>query len=103
MSKPINTVYNGMAKEDGQFKPGNPGKPQGATNKLTKTVKETVLTVFNELQEDSRTDLTAFAKKYPRDFYAIAAKLIPTEIKGKLDSDQQIKVIIERRKANTAE
>lgn len=71
-----------MAKEDGQFKPGNPGKPLGATNKLTKTVKETVLAVFNELQEDSKTDLKAFAKKYPRDFYNIAAKLIPTELTG---------------------
>lgn len=81
-----------MAKEDGQFKPGNPGKPQGATNKLTKTVKETVLTVFNELQEDSRTDLTAFAKKYPRDFYNIAAKLIPTELTGSVKNVIRVRI-----------
>ena len=67
-----------------QFKPGNTGKPAGVQNKLTRTVKETVLAVFNELQEDPKNDLKAFATKYPRDFYNIAAKLIPTEITGKL-------------------
>lgn len=81
-----------MAKEDGQFKPGNPGKPQGATNKLTKTVKDTVLTVFNELQDDSKTDLKAFAKKYPRDFYNIAAKLIPTELTGTVKNVIRVRI-----------
>ncbi len=33
----------------GQFKKGNPGKPKGAMNKLTRTVKETVLAAFDEL------------------------------------------------------
>lgn len=65
------------------FKAGNPGRPPGA-NKLTKTVKETVLDVFNQLQEDPNHSLLMFAQKHPRDFYAIAAKLIPTEISGKL-------------------
>lgn len=64
------------------FKPGNTGRPTGTQNKLTRTVKETVLAVFNDLQSDSKHDLTTFAKKYPRDFYQIAAKLIPTEITG---------------------
>lgn len=65
-----------------QFKPGNPGKPPGTANHLTKTVKETVLAVFNEIQDDPKVKLLQFAKDYPRDFYAIAAKLIPTEITG---------------------
>lgn len=81
-----------MAKEDGQFKPGNPGKPHGATNKLTKTVKETVLSVFNELQDDPKTDLKAFAKKYPRDFYNIAAKLIPTELTGTVKNVIRVRI-----------
>ena len=66
------------------FQPGNPGKPFGAQNRLNRTVKETVLTVFQELQGDSVHNLTAFAKKHPRDFYQIAAKLIPQEIQAKL-------------------
>jgi hypothetical protein len=69
-------------KNDTKFKPGNPGKPKGATNHLTRTVKETVLAVFNELQGDPKNNLKAFAVKYPRDFYNIAAKLIPNEVKA---------------------
>ena len=56
------------------------GRKKGSVNKVTKTVKETVLAVFNTLQEDPKHSLEAFAKKYPRDFYPIAAKLIPTEV-----------------------
>lgn len=63
-----------------RFKPGNSGKPPGTLNKLTKTVKETVLAVFNELQEDPKVKLSAWAKDEPTEFYRIAAKLIPTEI-----------------------
>jgi len=81
MAEPQNTVKTG---NKGQFKPGNPGKPPGTQNHLTKTVKETVLAVFTELQTDPKTSLKSFAEKFPRDFYAIAAKLIPTELTGSL-------------------
>lgn len=64
------------------FLPGNEGKKKGTQNHLTRTVKSTVLAVFNELQDDPKANLKAFAIKYPRDFYAIAAKLIPAEITG---------------------
>lgn len=67
-----------------KFEKGNPGKPKGAQNKLTKTVRETVLTVFNELQDQPAHNLTAFAKKYPRDFYQIAAKLIPQDVSAQV-------------------
>lgn len=74
------------------FNKGQGGRPAGAQNKLTRTVKETVLNVFNDLQDDSKNNLTAFAKKYPRDFYAIAAKLIPTEITGSVKSVVKVKI-----------
>lgn len=61
------------------------GRPKGALNHLTKTVKETVLAVFNELQDDPKVNLLEFGKKNPREFYAIAAKLIPTEIAAKVE------------------
>lgn len=65
---------------------GNPeGRPVGAVGKLTKTVKETVLSVFNELQENPQTSLKAFAEENPVEFYKIAAKLIPTEISGSVE------------------
>lgn len=70
------------------FKKGkvsNPrGRPPGAINQVHKTVKETVLQVFAELQKDPKHNLKKFAKDYPRDFYQIASRLIPTEIRGNL-------------------
>lgn len=63
---------------------GGTGRQIGATNKLTRTVKETVLAVFNELQDDPKNSLKSFATKHPRDFYAIAARLIPTELTGSI-------------------
>jgi len=86
-----------MARVVGKpFEKGNTGRPKGAQGKLNKTVKETVLAVFNTLQDDPKNNLTKFAETYPRDFYAIAAKLIPTEISGKIDN--KIKLTIVRRK-----
>lgn len=76
------------------FKKGHGGRPKGAKNKLTRSVKEMVKQVFDELQEDPKASLEAFAKKYPRDFYNIAAKLIPTEVDATV-KQHVIKVIRE--------
>lgn len=73
-----------------RFEKGNAGKPKGALNKLTKTVRETILDAFNKLQDDENHNLEAFAKKYPRDFYQIAAKLIPTEIRGTINTSDEV-------------
>jgi hypothetical protein len=73
---------------------GNKGRPVGSTNKLTRTVKQTVLEVFNKLQADPKANLEAFAKKCPRDFYQIAAKLIPQELNAKVQTGT-IKVVRE--------
>ena len=79
-----------------KFAKGNPGKPKGALNKVTKTVKETVLAVFNELQEkpDGKSDLESWARTKPGDFYNVAAKLIPTELNAKVE-DVVIKIVRE--------
>lgn len=78
-----------MARTKTSFKKGEAkGRPKGAENHLTKqmrTVKETVLNVFNQLQDDPETDLISFAQKYPRDFHQIAAKLIPAEITANVE------------------
>ena len=74
---------NTMAK----FEKGNSGKPKGALNKLTKTVKEKVLDVFNELQDDPTANLLSWAKEEPTEFYKIASKLIPAEVNAKLDGN----------------
>ena len=74
------------------FQPGNKAAQNRGANKITKGVKDTFLQVFNDLQEDPKTDLTSFAKKYPRDFYNLATKLIPTEISGQI-TQNVIKVV----------
>jgi len=64
------------------------GRPKGSENAMTKqmkTVKETVLKVFNELQEDPKTELKQFAIDYPKEFHQIAAKLIPTEVQANVE------------------
>lgn len=61
------------------------GRKAGTLNKLTQTVKERVLDVFNELQEDSEANLLSWAKNEPTEFYKIAAKLIPSDINAKVE------------------
>jgi hypothetical protein len=80
------------------FQKGQGGRPKGAVNKTTKTVKEVVLAAFNDLQEDKKNNILQFAKDNPKEFYQIAAKLIPTEINAKVN---KIQLEIVRRK-NTA-
>ena len=87
--EPQNTAISG----DTKFKPGNAGKAPGTLNKLTRTVKETVLAVFNDLQEDPKHSLKTFAQKHPRDFYNIAAKLIPTDITADIKATMDINQI----------
>ena len=74
-----------MAVRGKPFKPGEGGRPKGIPNKLTKTVKETVLAAFNELQEDPKANILEWGKENPKEFYQIAAKLIPTEIQAKVE------------------
>lgn len=71
-----------MPFKEGKEKTG--GRQKGVPNKITKTVRETVASVFNELQEDPKHCLKEFAKENPKEFYTIASKLIPTEITGGL-------------------
>ncbi len=73
--------------------------PPRGQGKLAKTVKETVLAVFNDIQEDKRANLLTFAKENPKEFYQIAAKLIPTEVSAVVDS--KINIHIVRGKSNT--
>lgn len=61
------------------------GRAKGIPNKITKTVKETVLAVFNDLQEDPKANLLSWGKDNPTDFYKIAAKLIPTELNASVE------------------
>lgn len=61
------------------------GRVKGTPNKFTASVKEAVLLAFQELQDDETTKLTAWGKKNTTEFYKIAAKLIPTEVKASVE------------------
>lgn len=97
MAEQEENIQEESPKNTGRFGKGNPGKPKGATNHLTRTVKEAVLDAFNELQKDKTHNLVAFAKKNPRDFYAIAAKLIPTDIKAEVKTTEKVVLEIVRK------
>lgn len=73
------------------------GSRKGSPNKLTKSVKEAFEIAFNELQSDKNANLATWAKENTTDFYRLAAKLIPTDIKADIESksDLLIKVIRE--------
>ena len=77
--------------------PNPAGRPKGAIGKLNKTVKETVLNVFNNIQGDPKHNLEAFAKKHPKEFYLIASKLIPTEMIGTTETIIKVTIPEERQ------
>lgn len=81
------------------FQPGNPGKPKGAISHLNRTVKEVVLETFNKLQGNPTANLLAWAESEPTEFYKIAAKLIPTDIKASVNVTS-INLNIERKTGN---
>ncbi len=85
-----------MGFEKGKPRPENAGRKEGSVNKLTKTVKERVLEVFNELQEDPTANMLSWAKEEPTEFYKIAAKLIPADINAKVEG-KIIEVIVPKQ------
>lgn len=80
------------------FKPGEGGRKPGVPNKLPKTVKEGFLNAFIELQNDPKNNILEFARKNPKLFYALATKLIPTELKGAFNGKTILEIV---RKSNT--
>lgn len=66
------------------FEKGNKAATNRGPNKVTRTVKETVLEVFDRLQLHDTANLETWGEQNPTEFYKIAAKLIPTEIKGEV-------------------
>lgn len=86
-----------MGKTSTSWKKGEAkGRPKGTPNKLTRSVKERVLDVFNELQNDPKANMLEWGKNNPSLFYQIAAKLIPTEIKGEVEHTG-VEIIINRK------
>jgi hypothetical protein len=80
-------------------KSGNPaGRPRGAENIDRRTVKEFVMAAFEKLQNDPDYCLEAWAKKEPTEFYRIASRLIPTDIKAEVTQVREIQLTTKRGK-----
>lgn len=61
------------------------GRPKGAKNKLTKSVRDGFQAAFEELQRHEGVNLHDWGIRNPTEFYRLASKLIPiaTELSGK--------------------
>jgi hypothetical protein len=78
----------------GSFKKGEkrPGQGKRGPGKVTLTVKQAFEAVFKDLQADPKQPhaLKAWAETQPTEFYKLAAKLIPSEIKGDLTHTHKV-------------
>lgn len=75
------------------------GRGPGSLNKTTSTVKQVLLSVFNEMQEEPKNSLKTWAVDNQTEFYKLAGKLIPTEIKGDIKVTK-VELIVRRTKNN---
>ena len=62
------------------FKEGNPGRPKGAVNSLTKTFNELLRLTIEEMDGDPQTAFHTWAIQNQTEFWKIASKLIPVKI-----------------------
>ena len=82
-----------MSLKKGHKKIG--GRVAGTPNKFTQTVKEVFSNVFNELQNDSKVNLRAWAKANPTDFYRLSIKLMPLEVATSVDKPPQLVIYVD--------
>jgi hypothetical protein len=78
------------------------GRPKGALNKTTVAMKEAVLGVYSDLQEAAggeHAHFKAWAEQNPTDFYKIASKLPPMDIRGSHDINVSGSVLEHREAA----
>ena len=78
------------------FLPGRPktgGRRAGVPNRLTTAFREAVQVVYQRL--GGHEAFLQWAKDNPTEFYRIAARLIPTEIRDKGD-DNRVLVVVNR-------
>ena len=78
-----------MAKPKGSQKIG--GRTKGTPNKLTTSIKEAFVVVFDLLQGNKEANLETWAKENPTEFYKLISKLIPTDVKAQVDGELTIK------------
>lgn len=89
----------------GERTPGSGRKP-GTPNKITRTVKELVAGAVDAAQRDPAhpANLANFAVTHPKEFWQVASKLIPEEIKAAITGQvrYEVGVVVEAMGATPA-
>ncbi|GAF70797.1 unnamed protein product [marine sediment metagenome] len=67
------------------------GRPAGAKNKMTATVKENIVAVFNKLE--GTAGMAKWAQKNPDSFYRMYGQLAPKEIVADVVGDLTINLV----------
>jgi hypothetical protein len=68
-----------------------PGRPKGAQNRATITVKDAFAAAFSKLQDDPAVCLVEWGKENPTEFYKLASKLIPMQVSGDPENPLEMK------------
>jgi hypothetical protein len=67
------------------------GRKKGIPNKLSTTVKDNIISVFDGI--GGIKTMQAWAKKNPSHFYNLYAKLLPLQVTGDPENPLQIQII----------
>jgi hypothetical protein len=89
-----------IVKDTGRPKPpaAGKGRPKGATNKLTKTVKEAIEAAFDQVGGPDY--LAEMAREQPVAFMTLLGKILPQQVNMNAKGEG-LKIIIERAGAKT--
>jgi hypothetical protein len=80
-------------KNSTRFGPGNPGKPKGATNHITREIKQMVC---EALESAGGVDyLAAKAESHPAAFLALVGRVIPLQVTGDPDNPLAMSMRVE--------
>lgn len=74
------------------------GRPKGAVNKFTKSVKDVFISVFHELQKDPEQSysLEKWAKANPSDYYKLANKMVPQGVEVTGENGGALTFVVKR-------
>lgn len=65
------------------------GRTAGTPNKVTSSIKASVLAVFDKIGGDEAFAL--WASENPTEFYKIASRLVPTEVTAEVDGSIEVR------------
>lgn len=68
------------------------GRPKGALNKTTRTLKNAIQKAFNEV--GGSVWLVKLAKNDPRSFVALLGRLLPSEVKAEVSTKGELKIVV---------